>query len=131
MVGRVRGSHGIDVIGDPLCLIGRECPPRKDAGESGDDCLIVSRNRLARRIFQQRPIRIQTVQADGKELQDFTRIVFIRIRLLVVGHVQIVAHGGIQRDLVQQLSEVSERVAIQGLQVWSESARLSLSDSHA
>ncbi len=68
-----------------------------------------------------RAIRIQHVGADGKQLHEFARIVFVGVRtrsgLDVVGHVQIVAHGRIKGDVFHELAIVIEGVAGEHVQV--------------
>jgi hypothetical protein len=49
-------------------------------------------------------------------------------RLIVIRHVEIGTHGGVQCDVVQQLPEVSKCIAIQDRQIRSQPARVSLSD---
>src|SRR5262249_39782326 len=97
-------------------------------GERIDHRLVVSRNGLTLSIPHQGSVRIQPVEADGEELKNFARVIFIRSGFIVIRHVEIVAHGSIQCDVVQQPPEVSECLAIQNLQVRSEPARISLSD---
>ena len=67
-------------------------------GETDDDILIVGRNELALRIQDQRAVRPHAVQADGKQLHDFARVIFVGMRaecdvaLVVAAHVEVKAH---------------------------------------
>ena len=95
----VRYSHGIDVVGEPV--LGRAKRPSGEKPREGvDHCLIVGGEGLALQIADQRSVRIEPVQPNCKELQNFPSIVFIRISFGVIRHVQVIAHGGIQGNVV-------------------------------
>ena len=111
-----------------------------DAGKAHDDILAVGRHEIALRIQNQRAVRPQPVQADGKELLDFARIIFVGVQagdeaaLVVALHVQIQTHRRMQRDGFEQRAEIAEgiveqHVVIGGQARWRCSASTPFSDT--
>src|SRR6266496_5309426 len=99
--------HGIDVIWSSRGRSRSESPTSEYSGEVVDCSLSVGRNILAHRIQLWSAILIQFNSANGVELQNLARIILVRIGLGVVGHVQMIAHGRIERDFQEQLAVIA------------------------
>ena len=62
-------------------------------------------------------------QADGEQLHQLARVILVGpgvagwVGLVVVPHVQVLAHGGAERDIFHQRAEVREGIVLQDLQV--------------
>ena len=80
---RDAGQHGIG-------------PARENMREAFDFVLTVTRYRRAVGIEFLRAVLVELPDTDGKQLHELTRVVFIRVHarlgLVIVDHVQIVAH---------------------------------------
>ena len=114
--------HRIAVVRNPR-------PERRRENPSGEDAREFLDRRSDRRWGPAGPwpsscaraVRIEQDQADAEQLQHLARVVFVRlhpgrgIELLVVHHVEIAAHGGVQRDIAQQLPKAAERIGVQQL----------------
>src|SRR5215467_15053981 len=120
--------HRINEVRDTWRLDSLIRPTRKRSRKSRDRRLVVGWNILILSILDDGSVRVQTIEPDREELKNLACIVFIRSRLIVIRHVEIGTHGGVQCDVVHQLPEVSKCIAIQGLQIRSQPARVSLSD---
>ncbi len=131
MIGK--GHHRLTVIRRSVCP-GRRArlrpvPPGEDLGVALNYLLIVCRNRLILLIELLRPVRIQLIQADGKQLHHLPRVIFVRrdvslrIRLVIVDHVEGVAHGRVQGNVFQQYPEVAKGVMREEVPVNSHTLR--------
>ena len=125
---RIDGNHGrqkVRVAGRQACI----GPAGEDSGETLDGGLIVVWNRQA---FHRNlcSILIQFVHTDGKELEDFPGIILVGhtafggVRLRIINHVEIHAHGWFQRHFPQKIGVGAERVRIQHLLVGAHSSRV-------
>ena len=113
----LRGDHRIDVVHDSRIGRRSKVPSREDSRECIDNALVIRRNGLSILTQHRRSIFVESVQSDGEQLQDFTRVIFVGIRSIVSRHIQVVTHRWIKRDLIQQLTVVAESVAIENLEV--------------
>ena len=81
----------------------------------------VGGNRIAGAIQDGRAIDIQLVETQAEELHDFARVVFVGVLadggLVVVDHVQVVAHRRRQRDVFHDVVIIAERVFVERAQV--------------
>ncbi len=103
--------------------IGRIGPAGEGAGELQDVLFGVGRQGLAVRTHLRRPVRVEEVHAQGEQLQQLTRPVFVgRLGILfrlrgVVDHVEVGPHGRAQSHFAQQIEVVAERVLVENPQV--------------
>ena len=120
-------EHGLAVIGGDIIPSGRAglrpVPAGEHVGVAFHHILVVAGNRLTVGIELLRAIRVQLEQTDRKQLHDFARVVFVwlgvatRVRLIVVHHVEEIAHGRVQGDVFKELPEIAEGVAGQRIPV--------------
>ena len=111
------GHHRVDVVRHARSGRGRETPAGEDASEVVDVVLRVGRNRLSLVVELRRAIDIEPHSTDREQLQDLARVVLVRPGARVVVDVEVVPHRRIERDVVEQLAVVAERVAIEDLKV--------------
>ena len=103
-------------------------PAGERAGEVLDRVLVVRGDRLTVRIEPAGAVGVQLALADGEELQELARVVLVRLDVLrrvglrVVDHVEELAHGRAERDLVHDVAEVREREVRQNLLVEADAA---------
>ena len=124
-----RGPVGIEVFVGVLKLlrVGRvlrgKRPAREGFGKSFHLGLAESGDRFAVGAHLGTAVQVQFHQADRKQLQHFTCVVFIRMNsfcrivFLALDHVQVVPHGGVQRDFFEQTAVVAKRVSVQYIHV--------------
>ena len=91
-------------------------PAGEDFRQAGDHRLVVSGDRIAVSVEHRASIGIQFGQAEGEELHQLARVILVgrgpfgRIRLVIVRHVQIRAHGGTQGHGFDNVAVISEGV---------------------
>ncbi len=125
--------HQIGRIVDGVRPLRRGGPERRvgPAGERAreglDDGEVVARHRHAARIVDRRAVGVELRQPDREQLQHLARVVLVRLhgrrRLVVVDHVEVVAHRRMERHALDQLAIVDERVVEQHLLVVANAVR--------
>ena len=89
-------------------------PPGESMGETDDFLLAISGDRLADGIEHQRAVRVQPIEADAEQLQDFAGIVLIGdaaggfVGPLVTKHIKIAAHRRMESHVFQQVAGIAE-----------------------
>src|SRR5262245_43613601 len=82
-----------------------------------DDRLIVSRNSYTLGVPLLGAIQIELDEPNGEQLHQLARIVLVWpdiervVWLTVTAHVEVLAHHRMERDLLQQLTEIAEGAA--------------------
>ena len=105
-------------------------PTRKDRGRSEDRLLVVGRNRQPDGAEGQASIKIEMIEADREQLHDLTGVVFVRqprtgsVCLIVLEHVEISPHRGIEGDVLEELAKIPKGAIDQDIIVGRERSRL-------
>ncbi len=98
-------------------------PAGEHVRETFDHAFVIGRNRQAIGVEHERSVGMQFVQPDGKQLQDFARVIFVgaasagRVFLVIAQHVQIATHRRTERHIFEQLPEVAKRVLLQHVHI--------------
>jgi hypothetical protein len=109
---------------------GRIGPPRQRLGHVRDHRLVISGNRMPAGIEDRASIRIQLCKSKREQLHQLARIILVRgcvlrwIGLVVIGHVQVAAHGRTQRYSLDQIAVVSESVVSKNAPIGRERIRI-------
>ncbi len=132
VVIRCERNHRANIVGRIVNLqrgsgSGRIGPARVHFRKILDCGLIVSWNGLIRHgVELQCSILIQLEQPNREQLQQLAGIILVgpgvsrRIGLVVIPHVEVLAHGGAERNVFHELAEVSEGVSLQNLVVGNQ-----------
>jgi hypothetical protein len=129
LVGGCRARGSEFAVGRRACGA-RPPPAREHVREAFDDGLIESRNGLAQRVALRRAVRVELHEADGEQLHELARVVFVgadisrRVRFLIAEHREVHAHHRVQRHVLHQGAEVAECVARQRVVVVGEPERI-------
>ena len=92
-------------------------------------CLVIGWNRLVIGIKPLGAVKIELNQSYREQLHQLACIVFVRanievrIRLLIAEHTQVDTHGRMQRDFLQEVAVVAERVSGEHVVVIGNSER--------
>ena len=94
-------------------------PAGEQLGESLNNRLVIRGNRLI--VVQPlRAVFVELIKPDREQLQQLARVIFVGFaarRRLVIHHVQIAAHGRTERDILNDLPVVFERIFLQQAQI--------------
>ncbi len=95
-----------------------------------DHFLVVGGDGLSIVVELERSVLIQFVKSDGEQLHDFARVVLVRagvqhrVRLVVMHHVEVIAHGWVKGDVLEQLSKIAEGILGQQIPVGRHAFRM-------
>ena len=101
-------------------------PAGEGSGEALDDRLVVSWHRVEFGIEDEGAVGPEAIQADGEELQDLAGVVLIGnaangdVAIAVPEHIEIPAHGGMERDRLEERAVIGEGIVGQRVVVRGE-----------
>ena len=104
-------------------VVAGEIPAGEGRRHPRDRALVVGRDGLALGVDLARAVGIQLVEADGEKLHHLARVVLVGVGalrgvgLLAADHVEVIAHRGVQRHVLEELAVVREGVAVQHVHV--------------
>ncbi len=133
--GRVPVELHRDEVVERVVFLGLG-PRERGVGPSGEDVsqvldvvLGIGGDRIAAAVELQAPVRVEEVDADREELHHLPRVVLVRrdrscgVRLVVVDHVEVMAHCRIERQVPEDRPVVREGVRKEQVQVRRHRAR--------
>mmetsp|Transcript_41215 Transcript_41215/g.96362 ORF Transcript_41215/g.96362 Transcript_41215/m.96362 type:complete len:583 (-) Transcript_41215:713-2461(-) len=129
------GPQGLDVLVVVTELVrvvvvqAPETPAAECLRQALDDALVVGGLGLAGRVELGRAIGIELDETDGEQLQHFTRKVLVWMGalvgalLLAAQQIEVVAHGRVQRHVLQQRAPVAEGIAVEHVHIAAHGRR--------
>lgn len=116
------GPCGVgDVAGDIPAEAG------EDFGEAHDIVIGIRRNGLAGAVELLSTVVVELIEADGGQLHDFSRVVFIGVSggvsLVIAEHGEVFAHHGVESEIFKELSEIAKGVRAKSVVVIGFTAR--------